>query len=177
MFDSAFDRMVWDIHPSIIPFFTPIDIRGKELLISMAPVNHNQLDQSKATQIVHIILRNAFKSEKYPSLANQDFGNDACVLVGCDEESEEGAITNKVTMKNLHPKTEIDSKYTVCRNLFPNDMGHFRKHLSSAKFKELLQTDATTSDGQNKVAKFYGIQDLWTKKKSLRLRWKSISHY
>ena len=131
----------------------------------MAPVNHNQLDQSKATQIVHTILGNAFKSENDPSLANQDFGNDACVLVGCDEESEEGAITNRVTMKNLHPNTEIDSKYTVCRNLFPNDMVHFRRRLSSAKFKELLQTDATTPDGQNKVAKFYGIQDLWTKKK------------
>ena len=167
MFDKAYDRMVWNIHPSIIPFLTPIDIRGKEPLfqISMAPINHNQLDQSKATQIVHTILGNAFKNENDPSLANQDFGNDACVLVGCNEESEEGAITNKVTMKNLHPSTEIESKYTVCRNLFPNDMVSFRERISSVEFKELLQTDATTHSGQNKVAKYFGIEELLLKNK------------
>jgi hypothetical protein len=157
---------VWDIHPSIIPFLTPIDIRDKESLfqISMVPVNHNQLDQSKATQIVHTILGNAFKSENDPSLANQDFGNDACVLVGCNE-SVEGAITNKVTMRNLHPNTEIDSKHTVWRNLFPNDVVDFRERISSSEFKELLRTDATTHGGQNKVAEFYGIEELWTNRK------------
>ena len=51
------------------------------LQVTMAPVNHNKLNQSKATQIAHTILGNAHKSEDDLTLANQDFGNNACVLV------------------------------------------------------------------------------------------------
>jgi hypothetical protein len=51
------------------------------LQVTMAPVNHNKLNQSKATQIAHTILGNAYKSEDDLTLANQDFGNNTCVLV------------------------------------------------------------------------------------------------
>ncbi len=70
----------------------------------MAPVNHNKLDQSKTTEILHTILGNAYQDENDPNLANQDFGNDACVLVGCNETVER-ATTNKVKMVHLHPNT------------------------------------------------------------------------
>jgi hypothetical protein len=127
LFDRSFDKIVWEINPSIIPFLTPINIceKGSKIQVSMAPINHNQLNQSKATQIAHTILGNAYKSEDDSSLANQDFGNNACVLVGCNN-SMEGRESNKVTMRNLHPNTDTDSKHTVWRYLFPTDMKRFR---------------------------------------------------
>jgi hypothetical protein len=130
----------------------------------MAPVNHNKLDQSKTIiQILHTILGNAYKDENDPSLANQDFGNDACVLVRYNE-TVEGATTNKVKMKNLHPNTEINPKRTVWRTLFPTDMRDFKVRITLSEFKEFLRTDATTADGQNKVADYYGVKELWTKR-------------
>ena len=155
---------MWNIHPSIIPFLTPINIRAKGSLfqITMAPVNHNKLDQSKTTQILHTILGNAYKDENDPSLANQDFGNDACILVGYNE-TVKGATTNEVKLKNLHPNTEITTKDTVSRTLFPTNMQDFRVHLSSSEFEDFLRTDATTADGRHKVADYYGIKALWKK--------------
>ena len=128
----------------------------------MAPVNHNKLDQSKTTEILHTILGNAYQDENDPNLANQDFGNDACVLVGCNETVER-ATTNKVKMVHLHPNTDITSdKVTVSRTLFPSDMQAFNLHISSSEFVDFLGTDATTADGQKQVAEYYGIQHLWT---------------
>ena len=57
LFNKSFDKHLWEIHPSIIPFLIPIDVLDNEILlqVTMAPVNHNKLNQSKATQIAHTI--------------------------------------------------------------------------------------------------------------------------
>jgi hypothetical protein len=75
LFDLAFQKVAWEIHPSIIPFLTPIEVCKKQisLQVTIALVNHNRLNQSKATQIAHTILGNAYKDENDPTLANQDF--------------------------------------------------------------------------------------------------------
>ncbi len=52
LFDLAFQKVAWEIHLSIIPFLTPIKVCEKQtsLQITIAPVNHNTLNQSKTTQ-------------------------------------------------------------------------------------------------------------------------------
>ena len=103
LFNKSFDKHQWEIHPSIIPFLIPIDVLDNEILlqVTMAPVNHNKLNQSKATQIAHTILGNAHKSEDDPTLANQDFGNNACVLVSWnDSVSRMTHKSNKVFMQD-----------------------------------------------------------------------------
>jgi hypothetical protein len=57
----------------------------KGLIIMTAPVKHNKLNQGKAIQIVHTILGNAYRDEHEPTIANQEFGNDACIIVGCND--------------------------------------------------------------------------------------------
>ncbi len=52
LFDLAFQKVAWEIRQSIIPFLTPIKVCEKQtsLQITIAPVNHNMLNQSKTTQ-------------------------------------------------------------------------------------------------------------------------------
>jgi hypothetical protein len=96
LFDKAFKKQPWSVHPSIIPFLTPMKLceaRLKDdevengLLLLTAPVNHNKLNQNKAIQIVHTLLGNAYQHEQEATIANQDFGNEACIIVGYHNKS------------------------------------------------------------------------------------------
>ncbi len=132
----AFQKVAWEIHPSIIPFLTPIEVCNKQtcLQVTIAPVNHNRLNQSKATQIAHTILGNAYKDKNDPTLANQDFGNDACILVGCNDVLvNKPNKSNGVVMKDLHPNDE-EQKHNVYRYLFSPDIDSFTTYLSSDEF-------------------------------------------
>jgi hypothetical protein len=79
LFNMAFQKEQWLVHPSIIPFLTPMDVREARveeetvqhgLLVMTAPVNHNKLNQSKTIQIVHTILGNAYQDEQEVTIAN-----------------------------------------------------------------------------------------------------------
>ena len=84
-------------------------------LIMTAPVNHNKLNHNKTIQIVHTILGNRYQSENEVTIANQDFGNDASLVVGyhCKTLLTK---TNQVEMKNLHP--EEDQEQNIKYSLF-----------------------------------------------------------
>jgi hypothetical protein len=140
LFVKAYDKKPWEIHPTIIPFLTPMDsysvtIKGNALqkgfLIKTAPVNHNKLNQGKAIQIVHTILGNAYQDENEVTVANQDFGNDACIIVGYNDKfGTKQPPTNKVDIKQLHPnEDEQEEKYY--HDLFPDDDTLFTKQLES----------------------------------------------
>jgi hypothetical protein len=76
------------------------------LLVMTAPVNHNKLNQSKTIQIVHTILGNAYQDEQEVTIANQDFGNDACIIVGYHDKLKTQPGKNRVVMKDLHPNND-----------------------------------------------------------------------
>ncbi len=71
-----------------------------------APVNHNKLNQSNMIQIVHTILGNAYQDEQEKTIANQDFRNDACIIVGYYDKLKTQPGKNRVIMKDLHPNND-----------------------------------------------------------------------
>ncbi len=173
LFDLAFQKLAWEIHPSIIPFLTPIEVHKKQtsLQVTIAPVNHNRLNQSKAIQIAHNILGNAYKDKNDPTLANQDFGNDACILVGCiDVLLNKPNKSSRVAMKDLHPNDE-EQKHHVYHYLFPPDVDRFMRYLHSNEFHDFLKLDAMTTEGQMLVAEYFGMKELWMSRKKTNTVW------
>ncbi len=134
-------------------------------------MNHNRLNQSKATQIAiaHTILGNAYKDKNDSTLANQDFGNDACILVGCNDVLvNKPNKSNRVVMKDLHPNNE-EQKHNVYRYLFPPDINSFATYLSLDEFHAFLRLDATTTEGQMLVAEYFIVGELWGSEKKKKL--------
>ena len=175
LFDKAYNKKPWEIHPTIIPFLTPMESYSvtikegnalqKGFSIKTAPVNHNKLNQGKAIQIVHTILGNAYQDENEVTVANQDFGNDACIIVGYNNKfGTKQPPTNKVDMKHLHPNEEEQEEKSY-HDLFPDDNTLFTKQLESPEFLNFLKTDATTSEGQTLVAQYFKVDEEWASKK------------
>ena len=65
---------------------------------------------------------------------------------------------NMVPMIRLNPVTENDN--SVKRGLYTDDTD-VRSNLKCKTFKEILTTDATTEEGQNEVARYFGVQRQW----------------
>jgi hypothetical protein len=61
-------------------------------------------------------------------------------------------------MTRLNPV--IDNDDLVKRGLFANDTDVLSK-LKCETFKNILMTDATTEDGQNEVARYFGVERQW----------------
>ena len=61
----------------------------------------------------------------------------------------------------MNPNVGLEDD-TVKRKLFPTDE-KFHELVSSDKFKELIQTDASTEEGQQRVAEYYDVKDAWEK--------------
>jgi hypothetical protein len=146
-----------------------VTIKGNALqkgfLIKTAPVNHNKLNQGKAIQIVHTILGNAYQDENEVTIANQDFGNDACIIVGYNDKfGTKQPPTNKVDMKHLHTN-EDEQEEKSYHDLFPDDNTLFTKQLESPEFLNFLKIDATTSEGQILVARYFKVDETWASKK------------
>jgi hypothetical protein len=168
IFDEAFTKESWEIHPTMIPFFTPMKIRcvvlGAEathgLSIMTAPVNHNKLNHNKTIQIVHTILGNVYQNENEVTIANQDFGNDASLVVGyhCLNKT-----TNQVEMRNMHP--EESNQKQMKYGFFHENKDSFAGILQTEDFKQILKTDATTTEGQNRIAAYFDVVDLWNEMK------------
>ena len=66
---------------------------------------------------------------------------------------------NAITLKPLNPNVSLESN-TVKRKLFPTD-DKLIEMIKSDAFKHLLQTDASTEDGQKYVANYYGVTKQW----------------
>jgi hypothetical protein len=116
LFDTAFNKTTWHLQPSIIPFLTPMAVLKKikknnaGIRMFTAPVNHNKLDEKKTLQIINTILGNTYQHENELTRQNQDFGLDACVVVGYDDNNlKEKRPENTVRMKVLHSEqTELN---------------------------------------------------------------------
>jgi hypothetical protein len=82
------------------------------------------LTNKKTLQIVNTILGNTYQNENKLTRQNQDFGLDACVVVGYDDNNlKDKILENKVMMKVLHPE-QIDLRQHVYRSVFPEEITH-----------------------------------------------------
>jgi hypothetical protein len=157
LFDMAFRKEHWLVHPSIIPFSTPMDVheaRVEEetvqhgLLVMTAPVNHNKLNQSKTIQIVHTISGNAYQDEQEVTIANQDFGNDVCIIVGYHDKLKTQPGKYRVIMKDLHLNDDVQ-RQKVYRGLFPDHTDKFTQLLQSPEFQQLIKRMLQLVTGSN----------------------------
>ena len=71
---------------------------------------------------------------------------------------------NKLMMNSLNPKESV--KKDVSRQLFPPDEDAFYRHLQSDEFNKFMVKDATTSEGRNAIAKYFGVDEEWENYKS-----------
>ncbi len=161
------------MQPSIIPFLTPMAVLERMnsnndvgFKMFMAPVNHNKLDEKKTLQIINTILGNTYQHEDKLTRQNQDFGLDACVVVGYDDNNlKEKQPEHTVCMKVLHPE-QPELNGTVYLGMFPKDITQLITHLQSNRFQKLLKTDATTVNGQEYVAEYFKVAEQWKNQKN-----------
>ena len=82
-------RVTLEINPVMLPFFTSIEVDKQKRTLKpyMAPVNHNILDETTWLKIVHTLMGNFCQDDDdvEGTVAMEDMGNDACVLVGCHQ--------------------------------------------------------------------------------------------
>jgi hypothetical protein len=174
LFDMAFTKNTWLVQPLILAFLTlmvPCDDKQTGMLVLTAPVNHNKLNQNKAIEIVNTILGNAYQSNIKLTRQNQDFGLDTCMIIGYnDKKLREIPGRNKVIMKALHPEDGgLHEPYN--RSMIPSADHKITTILQSDEFQQLLKTDATTSEGQDYVAQYFGVHKQWeSTKQTITLR-------
>ena len=107
------------INPSVFPFVTMMTVDEKEgnLHPYVAPINHNELNNTKAKEIMYSILDYCINDGTQSS----NLGNDAVVLVGCQ---------NNV---RLYPLFQI-----FCRIIYTNTLFAFTQSKSVSPFSWLL---------------------------------------
>ena len=148
---------------------TPIEVKDAKqnqdgtvlqgLLPLIAPVNHNKLNPAKMYQILHTIIGNPYQDYNKTARANEDFGNDASIIVGFhDMTMQKESGTNRAYMHCLHPEDD-QSREMLYRTLFPPDDESVNRIITSLEFKQLLKTDATTKEGLQYIAHYFGMGD------------------
>jgi hypothetical protein len=89
--DKSFTKVNCQIHLSVIPFLTPINVKktydgqldnAKILQPYVAPMSHNTLTSAKTLQIVHTLMGNYCHGYQTKKSQLEDMGNDACLLMG-----------------------------------------------------------------------------------------------
>ncbi len=63
-------------------------------------------------------------------------------------------------MKDLHPN-EDEVQHKIYRGLFPPNTNTLTQLIESHDFQQLIATDATTKDGQQKVAEYFHVSEKW----------------
>jgi hypothetical protein len=66
----------------MVPFLTAMELsHGKTTLKPyIAPVNHNEVNESKTLQIIHTSMGNFCHGDKNEESQPEDMGNDACIM-------------------------------------------------------------------------------------------------
>ena len=90
-YDESFTKVNCQIHLSVIPFLTPINVKktyneqlddAKILQPYVAPMKHNTLTSAKTLQIVHTLMGNYCHGDQTKKSQLEDMGNNACLLMG-----------------------------------------------------------------------------------------------
>ena len=74
------------IHPTMVPFFTPMFLNGSFPGAYIAPVNHNKIDTCIAVNIASTMMGRFAQDETKDTSQLQDMGSDAGVVVGYCEK-------------------------------------------------------------------------------------------
>ena len=74
------------IHPTMVPFFTPMFLNGSFPGVYIAPVNHNKIDTCIAVNIASTMMGRFAQDETKDTSQLQDMGSDAGVVVGYSEK-------------------------------------------------------------------------------------------
>ena len=82
-------RVPLEIKPAMLPFFTAFEVDKEKHTLKpyMAPVNHNHLNEITWLKIVHTLMGNFCQesNDRTDTMAMEDMGRDACVMVGCNK--------------------------------------------------------------------------------------------
>ena len=100
-FDENVDKIMVQIHPTIIPFLTamqapkPIPSNWNEIKLHpfVAPVNHNRLTPPKTYNIVHTLMGNFCHGDEGKASQLEDMGNDASMFIGYHDKVRHFRIT------------------------------------------------------------------------------------
>jgi hypothetical protein len=117
-------------------------------------------------QLPHTILRNPYQDNNETTRVNEDFGNDESIIVGFHDDTlpKDSTAINRAYMHCLHPDDDQNREF-LFRTLFPpNEDDSLKNIITSSEFKLLLNTDATTTEGLQYVANYFGMRDSvdWT---------------
>jgi hypothetical protein len=81
--DKTFQNATIKLHPSMVPFLTALEALDDHttILPFVAPVNHNEVNESKTVQIIHRLMGNFCHGDKNKKSQPEDMGNDAYTMV------------------------------------------------------------------------------------------------
>ncbi len=81
--DNTFQKATIELHPSMVPFLPALEFLDDHttLLPFIAPVNHNEVNESKMVQIFHSLMGDFCHGDKNKESQPEDMGNDACIMV------------------------------------------------------------------------------------------------
>jgi hypothetical protein len=92
-------RVSLEIKPAMLPFFTAFEVDEEKHTLKpyMAPVNHNHLNEITWLKIVHTLIGNFCQesNDRNNTMAMEDMGHDACVMVGCNERVSNPTVIYK----------------------------------------------------------------------------------
>jgi hypothetical protein len=79
--DDTFQKVNVELHPSMVPFLTALELSHEKTTLKpyIAPVNHNEVNESKTLQIIHTFMGNFCHGDKNKESRPEDMGNDACI--------------------------------------------------------------------------------------------------
>jgi hypothetical protein len=78
----------------ILPFIMAMTVKGKKtkvLRAYVAPVNHNVVNEAKATNIAHTMMGNFCHGNESKVSQMEQMGNDSCMIVGYHDKVSENS--------------------------------------------------------------------------------------
>ena len=102
--------------------------------------------------------------EKYSNIEKFSSNISICLLISIiikteNKKKDKKEKWNSILLKPLNPNVGLENDI-VKRKLFPTD-DKLHKMVCSDEFKKLIQTDASTEEGQQRVAEYYGVKTVW----------------
>ena len=189
------------INPSIIPFITMMNVDDEKRFLHpyVAPVNHNELNNTKTKEIMYSILDYGNSDGKNVSQLN-NLGNDAVILIGFQDnvrlyllfqifanlfiltqfsplQSKSDGIDNTSILINMKVLNLLPEKKNITATLLPSTNDFDKNCLMNEEFKSFLKYDGTTGDGRTAIATYYNVLTEWNEFITIVTLFKTITIY
>ena len=131
-------------------------------------INHNVINEPKVMNLIHTILGNPYHNNsdnQDPPL--QDMGSDMIACIGVTNNTDpndecNNNETNTMHMTRLNPCVSYNNEEDIITS-FTNFDEEYITFIKSDAFRDFLLIDGTTKDGQQAIAKHYGVSVEWNK--------------